>query len=86
MNLQNTLGNREWMKKNEDTIKEILPDTWTHINNLNGLQLAFNLKLLGVDWRSQDEFGRIMIYLEKVGLMLRDGVTVRRNPHKIFKR
>ena len=50
----------------------MLPDTWTIINNHNGLQLGFKLKLLGVDWRSEDEFGRIMVYLEKIGMMLRE--------------
>ena len=63
----------------------MLPATFTHMGNLNGLQLGFKLKLLGVDWRSENEFGRIMVYLEKIGMMLRDGVTVRRNPHSIFK-
>lgn len=85
MNLQDTLGNEEWMKKNEAAIKEMLPDTWTHVNNLNGLQLGYKLKLIGVNWRSEDEFGRIMVYLEKIGMMLRDGMAVRRNPHSIFK-
>ena len=85
MNLQDTLGNEQWLKDNEDAIKSMLPETWTNVQNLNGLQLGFKLKALGVDWRSEGEFGRIMVYLEKIGMMLRDGVTVRRNPHSIFK-
>lgn len=85
MRLQDTLGNGEWLKRNEAAIKEILPDTWTHINNLNGLQLGFRLKLIGVDWRSNDEFGKIMVFLEKIGMILRDGMTIRRNPHSIFQ-
>lgn len=85
MSLKNTLGNEDWLRKNEQAIREMLPTTWTHINNLNGLQLGFKLKLMGVDWRSQDEFGKVMVYLEKIGMMFREGMTVRRNPHSIFK-
>ena len=85
MSLQDTLGNENWLRKNEDAIKKLLPETWTHMHNLNGLQIGFGLKLLGVDWRSEDEFGRVMLFLERVRLMLRDGLTVKRNPHSVFK-
>jgi hypothetical protein len=85
MDLQNTIGNEEWMKENENAIKEMLPDTWTHISNFNGLHLGYNLKLLGVDWQSEKEFSLIMTYLEKIGMMLREGVTVRRSQRSIFK-
>ena len=85
MGLKDTLGNEQWLKDNEAAIHELLPDTWTHMNNLNGLQLGFKLKQLGVDWQSENDFGKIMVYLEKIGMMLRDGMTVRRNPHSIFK-
>jgi len=84
MSLENTLGNTKWLKENEAKIKELLPETWTHVSNLNGLSLGFKLKLLGIDWRSQDEFGRVMVFLEKTGFMLRDGLTVRGNPSNIF--
>lgn len=83
--LQDTLGNSEWLQKNEDEIKSMLPKVWTHIENLNGLQLGFKLKVLGVDWRSEQEFGKIMVYLEKIGMMIRDGYSVRANNRSIFK-
>lgn len=85
MKLQDTLGSADWVKTNEEAIKKLLPNTWTHMNNLNGLQLGFRLKLLGIDWRTENEFGKIMLYLEKIGLMLRDGMIVKKNPHSIFK-
>lgn len=83
--LEMTIRNPEWVKKNEQTLKEIFPETWTHMHNLNGLQIGFQLKLYGVDWQSQEEFGQIMIYLEKIKLFLRDGYFVKRNPHSIFE-
>lgn len=82
MSLQDTLGNQQWMIANAARIKAVLPETWTHIRNLNGPQLGFKLKALGIDWRSEDEFGKCMVYLERVGLMRRDGLLVRRGDLK----
>lgn len=84
MSLMSTLGNEDWLRSNEKAVKAMLPETWTHIDNLNGLQIGYRMKLLGIDWRSQDEFGKCMVYLERIGLMLRDGLTVKRNPHTLF--
>lgn len=75
----------ELLRKNEDGIKKMLPETWTHMHNLNGLQLGFQLKLMGFDWRSQDQFGAFMVAFEKAGLLLRDGMLIRRNHHQVFK-
>lgn len=83
--LETTIRNPEWLKKNEQAIKDIFPQTFTHMHNLNGLQIGYKFKLLGIDWRSQDEFGGIMVYLEKIKIILRDGLTVKANPHSIFK-
>lgn len=85
MSLPDTLGSEEWLRANEEKVKALLPETWTHFANLNGLQIGYGLKLLGIDWRSQDEFGRVMLFLEKSRLMLREGMSVRRNPQSIFK-
>ena len=78
------LSNPIWLRENETKLKELLPETWTHVSNLNTLSVGLNLKLLGIDWRSDTEFGKVMVYLEKIGIMLRDGVLVKRNPHSIF--
>lgn len=79
MSLVETLGNDVWMSRHSDEIKNMLPETWTHIANINGLQLGFRMKLLGIDWRSEDEFAKVMMYFEKVGLLRRDGLLVRRS-------
>lgn len=82
--LVDTLGNRDWLRENEPALREMLPETWTLATNLNGLQLGFRLKLLGVEWSSPDEFGRVMVFLEKVGIMQRKDYCVRRNPDPVF--
>ncbi len=78
MNLSNTLGNKTWLLENEAALKNLLPVTWTHISNINGLKIGFGLKLLGVDWRSESDFGEVMVNLERVGIMLRDGILIRK--------
>lgn len=55
------------------------------MNNLNGPRLGLQLKLLGIDWRSEDESGRVIVFLERIGFMLRDGMMVKRYPHSVFK-
>jgi len=81
-----TLGNPKWLKENETALKALLPKTWTHIKNLNGLQIGFGLKLLGVDWRSEQEFGKVMIYLERIGFMERqNGYQVKAAPSQPLK-
>lgn len=76
--LLDTLGNEKWMREHEAQLKAILPETWTHMANLDGPRIAFQLKPIGVDWRNADEFAKCMIFLERTGVMLRDGMLVRR--------
>jgi len=77
MSLRDTLGNNEWMTSNKDCLRNIFPKVMTDIHNLNGVQLKYRLKLLGIDWRSDDELVKIMIYLERVGIIERDGKCIR---------
>jgi hypothetical protein len=65
------------MKQNTDKIKKLLPETWTHMRNINMLQIGFQLKVLGVDWRSEEELAKCLAFFERTGLMIRDGMTVR---------
>jgi hypothetical protein len=86
VSLQHTLGNETWLRQNEAKLRALLPETWTHIENLNGLKLGFGLKLIGVDWRSPEEFGKVMLFLEKVGIIQRqNGYQVRANHRSIIE-
>ena len=85
-NLKNTIGNENWLRENENKLKKLLPETWTHMHNLNGLKIGFGLKLLGIDWRSEEEFGRVMVWIEKIGIMVRQNTyQVRASSQSIFK-
>ena len=78
MPLIHTIGNAAWREQNADKLKAILPETWTHMRNLNMLQIGFNLKVLGVDWRGDQELAHCMILMERAGLMVRDAMLVKR--------
>lgn len=86
MDLVNTLGNREWLRRHENSLKALLPEQWTLIHNLDVARIAYELKLIGVDWRTPSEFGKVMLFLEKVGILERvNGFTIRRGREPIFR-
>ena len=85
MSLLDTLGSDKWLRENETQVKAMFPETWTHIGNLNGLQIGFKMKLMGIDWRSEDQFAKAMVFLTKTGFLLMRDHTVKRNPHSVFK-
>jgi len=79
-----TLGNEEWVKENEDKIKKVFPNTFTHMQNLNMLKIGFGLKIIGIDWRTYHELSNAMVFFEKSGLLLRQDNCIKSNPHSIF--
>lgn len=81
MNLVSTLGNEDWMEANADALQRLLPATWTHMANLSLLRIGFELKVLGVDWRTEAELTNIMVFFERSGLMQRENFLVRANPN-----
>ncbi len=48
---------------------------------MNLLGIGYRLKLLGVDWRSQDELARVLAFLTKLGIVLvrENGTQFRRS-------
>lgn len=79
-----TLDSREWILRNEQALKAMLPEQWTDCRVAGASKMAITLKLLGVDWQSCDEFGAAMVRLEHAGVMLRQGLMIKRNPHPCF--
>ncbi|WP_426369295.1 hypothetical protein [Pseudocolwellia sp. HL-MZ7] len=84
MSIQDTLGNESWLRSNENNVKALFPVKFTMIHHLNSIKLGSDLKNLGVDWHSEKEFEMIMVFLEKLGFIIRDGKAVMRNPESIF--
>ncbi len=85
--LKDTLGEISWLAEHENGIKNLFPAEWTHVlefGQVGAMRVGFHLKLVGVDWRDQEEFGRIMVYLERVKLIERENLMIRRNPSNVF--
>jgi hypothetical protein len=69
------------MRENLTKLKNIFPETWTHTANINWLGVGFNLKLVGVDWRSEAELANCMAFMEKTGVIQRREMhLIRRTP------
>lgn len=73
MNFEDTLHDKAWLASNRKELLEVLPDQWTHWTNIDLLKIGFKLKLLGLDWRSKDDFIETMIILESVGILVSNG-------------
>lgn len=73
-----TLGNELWFNENKKALAAAFPETWTHIGNINFLQLGYKLKVLGIDWSSQEELAKVLAFLEQKGVILRDGFAIRK--------
>lgn len=74
-----TLCDKIWLNEHAPALRRMLPETWTHIQNINIVALGYQLKLIGIDWRSQQDLAGCLAVLEKAGLLLRDGLLLRRS-------
>lgn len=89
-----TLGNDKWMIKNTEGLKALVPTEWTTMDKIDGLKIGFAMKLLGIDWRTQEEFAAVMTFLTKIKVIeLKNGSTdrpinnlamIRANPAFVF--
>ena len=80
MNTLDTLDDPQWLRQNIGTIKSLYPETWTHLANWSPLPLLYRMKLLGVDFRTDADITRMLIRLQKLGVVQVDGSLIRRSP------
>ena len=64
--------------KHRAALLQTFPETWTHVKNLNMLQIGFRLKVLGIDWRSNADLGAARVILTREGILEMDGVLMQR--------
>ena len=76
MQYRSTLNNVDWLNENEEKLRSIFPDTWTHLGNVTDVQLLYKLKLLSVPL-SHDHVGDFMAFMEESGVIHRQGNTIR---------
>lgn len=80
--LKRTVGDKQWMTENHVKIAEIFPFQWTDAKDIPILKIGFDLKLLGVDWRSMSELINLMVVFEKMELVERNRDQAIRRHHK----
>lgn len=87
MKHQQTLGSKDWLNQNEQALRNIFPETWTHVSNLDSLTLRimYQLKLMDVHLH-ENELPAFMAFCEKTGIVLRNGLQIKRsNNHVEFE-
>ena len=57
------------MNKISEAIKNVIPDTWTHEDNINFLALRFQLKLAGINWKSEEHLASLLSDYTKKGII-----------------
>lgn len=84
--IMNRVKNRQWLVENEQSIKELFPEEWTHFDNQNPVALGFKLKLMNIDWRTTNDLADIMTFFGDVGMyeIDRESNLIRRNPNLLF--
>lgn len=68
-NLETTIFDLAWYEKNENVIRDILPEEWTHASELNLVRIGYLLKLRGVDWTTNEELSEILAFLTTIRLI-----------------
>lgn len=61
--------NEDWLTENKDELVKRMPETWTHFSNWNSLPLRYYIKVCGVDWRSDEDWAKILTFLTRVGML-----------------
>ena len=72
------LDNPQWVKDNLWKLRALFPETWTHLANIKVLPLMFQMKLLGIDFRTDEEFASALASFEALKIIHRDGHLIRR--------
>lgn len=80
MNIDNTIQNPEWIKKNKASLQDTIPATWTHMHNAKPV-LREGLEKMGVRWNNETEFMFALANLYTLGVLQCDKALVRIDPN-----
>lgn len=75
------LDSDEWLVKHEHAIKELFPHTFTHLQNIDDIKMKHRLGLYGIEFYDRGQYQEILDKLVEKRIILRHGMTVKRNPH-----
>lgn len=79
------LWKNDWVAENRGNIEELLPSDWQEMDQILAIQIGYGIKCMGVDWRSNQDFGDVMTRLIDLKIMeLR--VAVRNHVRRVMVR
>lgn len=67
--IQETLGNKAWVQAHLTELGELFPIIPVKVDMQLFLSVGFNIKIMGVDWRSNDDLPKILSFLQKLKLV-----------------
>lgn len=67
--IQQTLGNESWVQANLPALRNMFPATPTKIDLGVFLSVGFKIKVLGVEWRDENDLPKIMSFLQKLKII-----------------
>lgn len=82
MSVERTLGNKDWLNQNEAHLRQLFPETWTHISRLNNIGIVYHLKLMGVEWHG-DDLALLMNFFLETGVVIQQDQQFKRGKNHI---
>ena len=64
--LRNTIGNEQWMRGRIHDLRELFPEQWTKADQSHVLRVGMQLKIMGVQWTTEDQLTKILVYFNRV--------------------
>jgi hypothetical protein len=65
----NTLFNGDWLIQNHDKLINLMPETWTHVDNLDFMNLGLTFDMLGVHWETKNDIFDILNFFHSVDMI-----------------
>ena len=74
----------EWLKKHEETIKEVIPTEWIELKDLCPITCLKHYQELGIPLATPMDLITLIAYFEVLGIYIMDKDRIRSNPMSIF--
>lgn len=66
--VQETIGNPQWVVQHYVQVRDIFPAERQLMTQSDMIRVGFKMKLLGIDWRSENELAQVMVLCYHLGM------------------
>lgn len=67
--IEQTLGNQSWTTAHRQQLRDLFPIEPVKVSMELFLSVGFKLKLMGVDWRDQNDLPKMFSFLQRIELV-----------------